>query len=201
TAAISSTEIEIWAGAPPTFVHNDIQGGWQGEGNIDAEPQFVAGDSMFHLTADPLNPCVNSGADSIQFAGQWYWCPPDDYEGDERPYMGSGPDMGADETQAVPVGIVPQAVPEISRSYALFQNYPNPFNPTTTIELALPHSGFATLKIYNILGEEVATLVSERLTAGKYKYEWDAGGLASGVYLYRIETGSFIETRKLILLK
>ncbi|MEJ2636434.1 MAG: T9SS type A sorting domain-containing protein [Calditrichia bacterium] len=58
-----------------------------------------------------------------------------------------------------------------------------------------------TLKIYNILGEEVATLVSEKLIAGQYKYDWDASGLASGVYLYRIEAGSFIETRKLILLK
>ncbi|MEJ2635549.1 MAG: T9SS type A sorting domain-containing protein, partial [Calditrichia bacterium] len=58
-----------------------------------------------------------------------------------------------------------------------------------------------TLKIYNVLGEEVATLVSERLGAGKYKYEWDGGGLASGVYLYRIETGTFTQTKKLIVLK
>ncbi len=58
-----------------------------------------------------------------------------------------------------------------------------------------------TLKIYNILGEEVATLVSEKLTAGKYKYEWDAGSLASGVYLYRIQAGDFIEAKKTVLLR
>ena len=86
--------------------------------------------------------------------------------------------------------------------FVLQQNYPNPFNPNTTIEFSLPNTEFVTLKIYNILGEEVATLVSEKFTAGKYKYEWDASRLASGVYLYRLEAGNnFIKTKKLILLK
>jgi hypothetical protein len=58
-----------------------------------------------------------------------------------------------------------------------------------------------SLKVYNILGEEVATLVSERLTAGKYKYDWDASGLASGVYLYRLQAGDYIQTRKMVLLR
>ena len=88
------------------------------------------------------------------------------------------------------------------RQFSLKQNYPNPFNPSTTIELSLPQSGFVTLKIYNILGEEVATLVSERLAAGKYKYDWDARGWASGVYYYRLETYTgFGQTQKMILLK
>ncbi|MEJ2636832.1 MAG: right-handed parallel beta-helix repeat-containing protein, partial [Calditrichia bacterium] len=109
SGAASNTEIEIISGNAPIFKYNNIQGGWTGEGNIDADPQFVAGDSLFHLPQDPLNPCVNSGADSIQFAGQWCFCPHDDYEGDERPYMGRKPDMGADETQ-IPVGIEPQPI-------------------------------------------------------------------------------------------
>jgi len=86
-------------------------------------------------------------------------------------------------------------------SYQLEQNYPNPFNPTTTIEFSLPHTEFVTLKIYNILGEEVATLVSERLTAGGYKYNWDASSLASGVYLYRIQAGNYVEAKKMVLLR
>lgn len=90
---------------------------------------------------------------------------------------------------------------ELYFGFELMQNYPNPFNPTTTIEFALPHSGFATLTIYNILGEEVAMLVSQKLAAGKYKYEWDAGDLPSGVYMYRIEAESFQKTKKLILMK
>ena len=83
----------------------------------------------------------------------------------------------------------------------LFQNYPNPFNPLTTMEFSIPHSGFVTLTIYNLLGEEVTNLVSENLPAGKYKYDWDAGDLASGVYLYRLEIAGFLQSRKLILLK
>jgi hypothetical protein len=92
--------------------------------------------------------------------------------------------------------------------YFLEQNYPNPFNPATSIKFSIPKSEFVTLKIYNILGEEVGSLVSERLAAGSYKYDWparssggDASGLASGVYLYRIHAGNYVETRKMILLR
>ena len=87
------------------------------------------------------------------------------------------------------------------QDFHLFQNYPNPFNPNTTIEFVLPKSVFMTLKIYNILGQEVATLVSERLAAGNYKYEWDASGLASGVYMYRLEAGKFKQVRKMLLVR
>ncbi len=69
------------------------------------------------------------------------------------------------------------------QDYQLFQNYPNPFNPTTTIEFALPKSAFVTLKVYNLLGEEVATLIAEQRAAGIHKFNWDAKGLAGGVYL------------------
>jgi uncharacterized delta-60 repeat protein len=85
--------------------------------------------------------------------------------------------------------------------FALQQNYPNPFNPTTTIEFALPKMSLVTLKIYDLLGNEVSTLVAEKLPAGKHRRVWEAKGLASGVYLYRIEAGEFIQTKKLILLR
>jgi hypothetical protein len=85
--------------------------------------------------------------------------------------------------------------------YDLKQNYPNPFNPETYIQFLIPNSEFVTLKIYNVLGEEVATLVSRKLTAGKYQYEWDASSLASGVYLYRIQAGDYVESRKMILMR
>lgn len=84
---------------------------------------------------------------------------------------------------------------------SLDQNYPNPFNPSTTIEFDLPKTSEVTLKIFNILGKEVATLVSDRLSAGSYSYEWDASQLASGVYLYRLQAGTYVETKKMILLK
>jgi hypothetical protein len=90
---------------------------------------------------------------------------------------------------------------QIPIEYSLDQNYPNPFNPNTTIEFDLPRASKATLVIYNILGEKVTTLVSDRLSAGSYSYEWDASGLASGVYLYRLQAGEYVETRKMILMQ
>jgi len=85
--------------------------------------------------------------------------------------------------------------------YTLEQNYPNPFNPSTTIEYSLPQSGLVTLKVFNVLGKEVATLVNGQNEAGKHKVDFDAAALNSGVYFYRIEIGSFVETKKMILLK
>lgn len=86
--------------------------------------------------------------------------------------------------------------------FILHQNYPNPFNPATTIEFSIPNSEYVTLKIFNQLGQEVTTLVSEKLIAGKYQYTWDAGSLASGVYLYSLTTSSgFSQSKKLVLLK
>ena len=87
------------------------------------------------------------------------------------------------------------------KQFALLQNYPNPFNSSTQIEYSLPHAGFVTLKVFNIMGQVVATLVSQELSAGTYNTRWDATGLASGVYFYRLESGSFVKTKKLLLLR
>jgi len=89
----------------------------------------------------------------------------------------------------------------IPKEYKLTQNYPNPFNPNTTIKFALPEPDFVTLSVYNILGEEVSVLVSEELNAGIYKYNWNAINLPSGIYLYRLNAGSYIETMKMVLMK
>jgi hypothetical protein len=86
-------------------------------------------------------------------------------------------------------------------AFNLSQNYPNPFNPTTTIEFTLPKAGLVTLKVYNILGEEVATLVSDNLAAGSYKYTWDGRGLASGVYYYKIDVADYSLVKKALLIK
>ncbi|MGB5530304.1 MAG: T9SS type A sorting domain-containing protein, partial [Ignavibacteriaceae bacterium] len=93
-------------------------------------------------------------------------------------------------------GILPIPV-----EYILEQNYPNPFNPSTTIEYSLPQNGFVTLKVYNVLGKEVATLINGQNEAGKHRVNFDATGLNSGVYFYRIESSSFVDTKKMILLR
>ena len=85
--------------------------------------------------------------------------------------------------------------------YLLEQNYPNPFNPATTIQFTLQHSGFVRLRVYDILGDEVTTLVSAEFPAGPHLVRWDASNRPSGVYFYRLEAGAYVETRKLILLR
>jgi hypothetical protein len=90
-------------------------------------------------------------------------------------------------------------------SYILGQNYPNPFNPSTKISWQSPVDGWQTLKVYDVLGNEVATLVDEYKPAGKYEIEFNSASniknLASGIYFYRLQTGSFVETKKMILTK
>ncbi|HAP35953.1 MAG TPA: peptidase S8, partial [Bacteroidetes bacterium] len=81
------------------------------------------------------------------------------------------------------------------------QNYPNPFNPTTKISFSLKHSGLSTLKVYDLLGREIASLVNEYLTAGNYTIEWSGSNLSSGVYFYQIRSGDFVATKKMILQK
>lgn len=87
------------------------------------------------------------------------------------------------------------------QKFFLAQNYPNPFNPTTTLSFVISHRALVSLKIYDVLGREVATIVNKELPAGNYKYQWNASNLASGVYLYRLQSNGFIDTKKLILLK
>ena len=91
--------------------------------------------------------------------------------------------------------------PTVPMMIQLYQNYPNPFNPTTTIGFSLPTSSDVSLKIFNLLGEEVATLVSGRVDAGTHAIQWDATVQASGVYFYRLRAGGFTETRKLVLMR
>jgi len=86
-------------------------------------------------------------------------------------------------------------------NYDLFQNYPNPFNPSTKIKFTISDFGFTILKVYDVLGNEVATLVDEYKPAGNYEVEWDANNYPSGVYFYRLQAGEFIQTKKMILMK
>ncbi len=86
-------------------------------------------------------------------------------------------------------------------NFKLYQNYPNPFNPTTTIGYSVPNASHVTLKVFNLLGEEVATLVNEEKSAGKYEVRFNGSNLASGVYIYKIQAGNFWDTKKFVLLK
>ena len=91
--------------------------------------------------------------------------------------------------------------------YSLFQNYPNPFNPSTIIQYSIPKTSFVTLKIFNILGKEIATLVNEGKPAGNYQIEFNIQknmnnkSLSSGIYFYKLHAGDYIRTKKMIYLK
>jgi len=89
---------------------------------------------------------------------------------------------------------------DIPAEYGI-SNFPNPFNPTTVISYQLPENGFVTLKVYDLLGKEVAVLINESKYAGYYNVEFDAGKLTSGIYIYTIQAGNFLQSKKMLLLK
>jgi hypothetical protein len=93
------------------------------------------------------------------------------------------------------------SVDGIPESFELQQNYPNPFNPSTQISYSLPNAGNVTLEVYNVLGQKVMTLVDGQMDAGVHIVEFDGSNLASGMYFYRIDTESFSETKKMVMLK
>jgi hypothetical protein len=113
-------------------------------------------------------------------------------------FSGNESDL-SDDVSIIISGIENGSMP---KNFSLDQNYPNPFNPSTIINYELQITNDVELSIYNSIGQKVATLVSERQSAGTYQVEWDASGFPSGVYYYRLSTDAgFVKTRKLVLLK
>jgi len=129
-------------------------------------------------------------------AGSSVNAPNIDKDGITRP-QGNGFDIGAYEFKSS-ASVDEETLPN---DFILFQNYPNPFNPTTNIQYAISNRQFVVMKVYDILGNKVATLVNQEQTAGSYEVEFNASNLPSGVYFYKLQVGSFVETKKMILLK
>ncbi len=124
-----------------------------------------------------------------------------DIDGNVRPHAGhSRPDIGADEFDHPPVS-VEEEVGEVPGSFTLLQNYPNPFNPSTTISFQVPEQCHVTLKVFDVVGREIATLVNEVEQPGTHTAQWNASRVASGVYFYRIQAGDFVASKKLLLLR
>lgn len=94
-----------------------------------------------------------------------------------------------------------ESSPSLPKAFKLNQNYPNPFNPSTIISYSVPVNSFVTIKVYDIIGREVATLVNNNISAGNHKVTFDAADLSSGIYFYQIRAGNFVQTKKMILLK
>ena len=100
-----------------------------------------------------------------------------------------------------PVSVEDENTLQAPVSFNLYQNYPNPFNPSTSIQYAISSKQFIALKVYDLLGREVATLVDEYKAAGSYEVKFDATQFSSGIYFYKLQAGSFAETKKMILLR
>jgi hypothetical protein len=92
-------------------------------------------------------------------------------------------------------------IPGNPQTYSLEQNFPNPFNPSTKIRFSIPEQGLVTLKVFNLLGEEVATLINTEMTTGTYEADFRGTEISSGIYFYTLTADNFISTKKMILLK
>jgi hypothetical protein len=185
-----------WGAGTLQVQHSNVEGGWPGIGNTILNPIFA--DTLYRLQA--TSPCIGAGADSVNIAGTWHRAPLIDFGGYTRPMpAATRPDMGAWEEQTV-VSIAEENE-HTPVKFSLSQNYPNPFNPSTVIEFALPHEAFVTLEVYNLLGERVALLMQEKKSAGYHSVSFNAQGLASGLYLYRLRAGEYVQTKKLVLLR
>jgi len=137
--------------------------------------------------------------DSIKFSGTFRWSGFKFYNNNIYLIMY---DAASNRTTVYKVNRFTYAdKPEIPTKFTLYQNYPNPFNPSTTISYDLPVRARVKLVIYNLLGQEVATLVNDEQEPGRYSVNFDASGLPSGIYFYRLEAGKFVEQKKMILIK
>ncbi len=170
--------------------------------NIEGNPRFADdGNADFHIT--DYSPCIGAGVDSVEFEGTWYHAPSSDIEGNPRPNpSGTTPDIGAMENIL--------GIPEftgIKETYyhpansVVSQCYPNPFKTCTKITYKLNKPCFISLKIFNIMGEEISVLENDYKKAGTYEVRFNAANLTGGVYFYRLQAGEYSEIKKLILQK
>jgi hypothetical protein len=138
----------------------------------------------------------------------WQSPRPDPLSGERHIYAQNVSNLGT--LGGSPITAVDQShTSELPLKITLQQNYPNPFNPSTTIQFELPSASYVALKIFNLLGQEVATLINEKRDAGQHTVQWNALGLASGVYFYRLhvhpidakQINDFVQTKKLLLIR
>ncbi len=151
----------------------------------------ISWEADLRLTYDPYVSEFASVAVSGSFV-HVIWC--DGRNGNPEIYYKRNP------TGNPPTGIIIIGS-EVPAGFSLSQNYPNPFNPATNVEFSIPKSGFVNLTIYDAMGREVETLVNGDLKPGTYKADWDAANYPSGVYFYRLNAGSFTETKRMVLIK
>ncbi len=206
TTPTFSTKTDFNTGSSPiTVVAKDLNG--DGKPDIAVANQNSENISVLVNTTTPgaTTPTFSAKTDFTTGKGNIpVFLAIDDLNGDGKP------DLAVTNSNASSVSVflnttivtdIEEVKNFIPTDYSLSQNYPNPFNPSTNINFSLPNESFVTLKIYDILGREVIQLVNQRLKTGSYNFSFDAKGLTSGVYFYRLQADNFVETKKMLLLK
>jgi predicted outer membrane repeat protein len=172
-------------------IYSNIQGGWEGEGNIDADPLF-ADTISGNYSLQAGSPCIDAGTAFYVWKGDTLInLSPDDY-------IGLAPDIGALEYGAV---TSLAGISSLPFQFTLQQNYPNPFNPVSTIRYDLPKGSDVSLIVYDILGREVARLVDGTMEPGYHEVQWDGREYASGMYIVRLITPVYTKSIKMVLMK
>lgn len=141
----------------------------------------------FHFYCRNINNIFVQGAGHIRIRAEFV----------SNPSIFAELDFRANTSQTI--GIT--QISSIVKDFSLGQNYPNPFNPTTNINFSIPNSEYVSLRVYDMLGREVKSLVSQSLTAGEYQANFDASGLSSGMYYYSLRAGEFVSVKKMVLVK
>jgi endo-1,4-beta-xylanase len=156
----------------------------------------VAYDSSFEATiVDSTTADTLLHLDTLSAKTKYYWHVRAVNAGDTGSYSAAASFVTEDQIESVSNPIV------VPGAYSLSQNYPNPFNPSTMIRYSIPKSEFVRLIIYNVMGQKVALLINKERPAGTYEINFNASGLACGIYFYRIEAGSYVQVKKMVLLK
>ncbi len=194
-------QLNVASASTLVATYSNVEGGYAGVGNINVNPDFA--ETGFYL--HPNGSCVDAGDTTTSFndlpdlvnpgLARWpSW-------GGLRNDMGAYGGPGADVIAAI-LTTVPERNDDGSLdAFSLDQNFPNPFNPTTTITFLVHPSQHVSLKVFDVLGREIATLVNENLEAGKYRISYDAIGLPSGAYFYRLASSGYFETKRMLLVR
>ncbi|MCD4730349.1 MAG: T9SS type A sorting domain-containing protein, partial [Bacteroidales bacterium] len=168
---------------------------WKELENINENPGFI--DDSCHIDQD--SPCKDMGVDSLEIAGIWYYAPETDYEGDPRPF-GEGIDMGADEYDTIATKLPNPFVANVQK-IILQQNRPNPFIDHTFIEFTLPREEKVTLKVFDLAGREIETMIAGYLSKGDHTFVLNSKNLNSGIYFYLLSAGDVNITKKMVVRK
>ncbi|MBT8377947.1 MAG: T9SS type A sorting domain-containing protein [Ignavibacteria bacterium] len=195
---ITGTQVIQLGGGIANLFYNLVEGGWPGTGNIDVNPNFE--ETHFYLSDSSA--CIDAGDPDTIYndpgAGGIAIFPS---KGSVRNDMGAYGGPATVELAEFTISSVDDNNLSGLNSYKLEQNYPNPFNPSTNISFRIAESGFSSLKVYDVLGNEISTLINEELSAGEYEVVFDGNALPSGIYFYQLKVDEYNISKKMVLIK